>query len=420
MNGMLRRTLSFSRHDYEANIWKSYVFQFLYSFQLWWPIWVLYLTDYRGFSLTQVGTLEALFWLVIILSQVPTGAIADRFGRKTSLMLAGAFTTAAILVFGIAANYWIVLVSYVAWGVGLTFSSGADSALVFDSLKAVGRERDYQRVAGIGWGALSLGTLAGLLAGAPVAAATNLAVPVVLSSVTCGLAIVVAASFAEPPIHEEGERPGYRELIVASGRTIWRTPSVRSMLLLAALLMSSINATIIFSQPFLDQHDVSLQLLGVAQTPMRIAGIIGALAAYRLTASLGLRWTLIGSALVTTASYALLGGWDSVFAFSATVTILLANGVIVPATSDYLNQRIPSAQRATILSARQLIASVIIAAFLPGLGAIADRVSLQAVFWVAAAFLGAAAPLSLILWLRADADEPLAATAVEAEPAAAS
>ena len=419
MNGMLRRTLSFSRDDYEANIWKSYVFQFLYSFQLWWPIWVLYLTDYRGFSLTQVGTLEALFWLVIILSQVPTGAIADRFGRKTSLMLAGGFTTAAILVFGIAANYWIVLVSYVAWGVGLTFSSGADSALVFDSLKAVGRERDYQRVAGIGWGALSLGTLAGLLAGAPVAAATNLAVPVVLSAVTCGLAIVVAASFAEPPIHE-GERPGYRELIVASGRTIWRSPSVRSMLLLAALLMSSINATIIFSQPFLDQHDVSLRLLGVAQTPMRIAGIIGALAAYRLTASLGLRWTLVGTALITTASYALLGGWDSVFAFSATVTILLANGVIAPATTDYLNQRIPSAQRATILSARQLIASIIIAAFLPGLGAIADRVSLRAVFWVSAAFLSVATPLALALWLRADADERVEAVPVEAEPTAAS
>ena len=55
------------RRAYEANIWKTYVFQFLFSFQLWWPIWVLYLTDYRRFSLTQVSGLEALFWMVIVL-----------------------------------------------------------------------------------------------------------------------------------------------------------------------------------------------------------------------------------------------------------------------------------------------------------------------------------------------------------------
>jgi MFS family permease len=411
---MLRRILSPDRQDYEANIWKSYAFQFLYSFQLWWPIWVIYLTDYRGFSLTQVGTLEALFWIVIILSQLPTGLIADRFGRKLSLMLAGVFTTAAILVFGVAGNYWIVLVSYVAWGIGLTFASGADAALVFDSLKAVGKEQQYQRVAGISWGMFSLGTLAGLLAGAPLAAATNLSFPVVISSVTCALTIVVAWSFAEPPLHE-GARPGYRELVVESARVIWRSPPVRSMLLLAAVMMASINATIVFSQPFLDYHEVPVRLFGVAQTPMRIGAIIGALAVHQLTMRLGMRWTLVGAALVTISSYALLGGWNSVWAFGATTTILLANGLVVPATTDYLNQRIPSSQRATILSARQLINSIIIAAGLPALGAIADRVSLQAVFWASSAFLGVTAPLALVLWLRADAEEAAATSSLPAE-----
>ncbi len=414
---MIRGLFSRDRHDYKANVWKSYAFQFLYSFQLWWPIWVIYLTDYRGFSLTQVGTLEAIFWVVIIFSQLPTGLIADRFGRKTSLMLAGAFTTAAILVFGIAANYWVVLVSYVVWGIGLTFASGADAALVFDSLKAVGREHEYQRVAGIGWGMFSLGTLAGLLLGAPLAAMTNLSFPVVISAVTCGLTIVVAWSFAEPPIHE-GERPGFRELVVESARTIWRSPPVRSMLLLAALLMASVNATIVFSQPFLDQHDVPVRLFGVVQTPMRVAAMIGAVLAYRVTSRLGMRWTLAGAAFVTVASYALLGGWNSVYAFGATTTVLLANGMIVPATTDYLNQRIPSGQRATILSARQLISSIVIAAGLPALGAIADRASLQAVFWCSSAFLGVTAPLALALWLRADAEEPsIAPTPIEPEVA---
>jgi predicted MFS family arabinose efflux permease len=405
------------RRAYERNIWKSYAFQFLYSFQLWWPIWVIYLTDYRGFSLTQVGSLEAVFWVVIIFSQLPTGLIADSFGRKTSLMLAGVFTTAAILVFGIAANYWIVLVSYVVWGVGLTFASGADSALVFDSLKALGRENEYQRVAGVQWGMFSLGTMAGMLAGAPLAAVTNLSFPVVISAVTCAMTIVVAFSLVEPPIHE-GARPSYRELIVESGRTIWRSPAVRSMLVLAALLMASLNATIVFSQPFLDQHDVPVRLFGVAQTPMRVAAIAGSLVAYRLTARLGMRWTLTAATLLSISSYAVLGGWNSVYAFGATTTILLANGAIVPATTDYLNQRIPSSQRATILSARQFVNSIVIAAGLPALGVVADRFSLQAVFWCSAIFLAIAAPPALVFWLRADASsEARALAAAEPEPA---
>jgi predicted MFS family arabinose efflux permease len=265
-----------------------------------------------------------------------------------------------------------------------------------------------------------LGTLAGLLLGAPLAAVTNLSFPVVISAVTCGLTIVVAWSFAEPPIHE-GERPGYRELLTESARTIWRSPTVRSMLLLAAVLMASINATIVFSQPFLDEHDVPVRLFGLAQTPMRIAAIAGALVAHRATARLGMGWMLTGAALVTVASYALLGGWNSVYAFGATTTLLLANGMLVPATTDYLNQRIPSAQRATILSARQFINSVIIAGGLPALGVIADQVSLQAVFWCSSAFLGVTAPLALALWLRADAEEKTAPPArVEAEVAPAS
>jgi len=73
------------RRAYQANVWKAYLFHFLMHFQLWWAIWVLYLRDLRGFSLTQITILDALFWGTAVLAEVPTGAIADRFGRKVAL-----------------------------------------------------------------------------------------------------------------------------------------------------------------------------------------------------------------------------------------------------------------------------------------------------------------------------------------------
>ena len=413
-----------SEHDrraYEANIWKTYAFQFLYSFQLWWPIWVLYLTDFRGFSLTQVSGLEALFWMVIVLSEVPTGAVADRFGRKTSLLLGAACTTVAVLVFGVASSYWIVLASYVAWAFGLTFMSGADAALVFESLRAVGREQDYPRVAGIGWGIFSFGTLAGMLAGAPLAAATDLRFPVLISATIAFLTLLVAATYREPPLVEGEERLTYRRLIIESGRTAWRLPSVRTMLLLSALLMGATNAASIFAQPFLDHHDVPVHLFGFAQAPMRVAGIIGAVAAYRIVAGFGLRPTLIVAPVIMAASYALLGGWNSVYAFGATTAIIFTSSLLLPVVSDYVNRRIPNNQRATILSFRQLLASLVIASFQPGLGVIADQVSLAAVFIASAAFIAVTVPAALFFWLVADAREKEAgAGLVEAEAVAGS
>lgn len=407
------------RRAYEANIWKSYAFQFLQSFQLWWPIWVLYLTDMRGFSLTQVSGLEALFWVVIVFAEVPTGAVADRFGRRTSLMLSAASTTAAILVFGLATNYWIVLVSYVVWGFGLTFQSGADSALVFESLKAVGRERDYQRVAGVGWGIFSLGTLAGMLAGAPIAAATDLAFPILLSSAIAFMALLMAATMKEPELAHDEVRLGYRALIAESARTAWRLPAVRTMLVLSAVLMASTNASFIFAQPFLHAHDVSTQMLGVAQSPMRLGGIMGAVLAYRAVGAFGMRPTLVAAAAVIGVSYAVIGAWDSVFAFAALAPITLMSYLMLPIVSDYLNVRIPSSQRATILSIRQLLFGIVIAAFQPGLGLIADHVSLEAVFLTSAGVVVATAPIAFFFWLRADREEAGAAL-VEGEAAAGS
>jgi MFS family permease len=410
-----------SEHDrraYEQNIWKAYIFQFLHAFQLWWPIWVIYLTDERGFSLTQVSGLEALFWLVIVVAEVPTGIVADRFGRKPSLMASAVFTSLALLVFGLATNYPIVLLSYVAWGVGLTFQSGADAALTFESLKALGRERDYQRVAGIGWGLFSLGVVGGLLLGAPLAAATNLSFPILISAAITFSSLLVAATFKEPDLPQGEERLPYRSLMTASARTAWRTPSVRAMLVLAALLLAAPNAAVVFAQPFLDQHHVPVAMFGVAQAPTRAAGMIASLVAYRVSGAFGFRWTFIGAFVLLGGAYALLGGWDSVYAFAGIGVAIIMLSMLLPVVVDYLNQRIPNNQRATILSYRQLLTSIAIATILPLQGLISDHFSLRTMFLLTAGFVTVTIPFALLYWWRADAEdgESRRAAADEAQP----
>jgi hypothetical protein len=147
---------------------------------------------------------------------------------------------------------------------------------------------------------------------------------------------------------------------------------------------------------------------------MRAMGIFGSLLAVRATASLGFRGTLVGCAVLLLGAYALLGGWHSVYAFAGIGVITLSFSLTQPVVVDYLNKRIPSNQRATILSFRQLLTSIGIVALQPGLGIIADHVSLTAVFWTSAVVVAVFVPPVLYMWLRADAQEAPPALEVEA------
>src|SRR3990172_4131236 len=141
-----------ARRALERNVIQFYLFHFLLNFQLWWPIWVIYLTEERGLSLGQVTLLDVPFWSSIILLQIPAAAISDRWGRKPTLLGAALALSVAVTVFGLAENYVIILVSYLIWGVGFALLGGTESAFLYDSLKAVGREEDYSRAYGRAWG----------------------------------------------------------------------------------------------------------------------------------------------------------------------------------------------------------------------------------------------------------------------------
>ena len=95
----------------QANIRKFYLFQFLLNFQLWWPIWVIYLTEERGLTLGQVTLIDVPFWLSIIALQIPAAAIADRWGRKPTLIVSACALSAAVTIFGLATSFELILVS---------------------------------------------------------------------------------------------------------------------------------------------------------------------------------------------------------------------------------------------------------------------------------------------------------------------
>ena len=401
---------------YQANIWKFYLYTFLLNLQLWWPIWIIYLQEERGFSLGQVTLLEVPFYLSIVVLQIPAAAIADRWGRRTNLALGALLTATAVTVFGLAETYQLILFSYLIWGVGVAFLTGADAAFLYDSLKALGREGEYQRIYGGAWAALSAAGLAGTLAGAPLAAATSLPFPIILSGAIAALSCLAALTFTEPrPSRRDEARLPYRQVMQESIHLALHQPTVRYAILFSGVMTIGGIAPIFFFQPFLIRHNIDLGQVGFWQTPMRLMGIVGALVAYRVVSSLGERRTFFLLPVALVASYALLGGWDSVYAQVSFPMMNLAVVMARPIVTGYLNHRVPTSQRATVLSLTSLVYCLILIPLTPIAGIIADKMSLAAAFWAGAAMTLAGMAV-LPLWWRAMAKEELPAQ--EAAPAA--
>ncbi|MDP2673389.1 MAG: MFS transporter [Dehalococcoidia bacterium] len=384
---------------YQANIWKFYLFQFLLNFQLWWPIWVIYLTEERGLSLGQVTLIDVPFWGSIIALQIPAAAIADRWGRRPTLLAGALFFSIAVTVFGLATSFELILVSYLIWGVGFALLGGTESAFLYDTLKALGREDEYPRVYGRAWGLVFAAAMAGTLLGAPVAKATDLSFPIVVSGGIAFLAVLAAASFTEPRL-EGGRRRhlSYGQIIGESVEILRRRPAVRYSVLFYGLITIGSIGPIFFFQPFLRQHGIGLGEVGLWQTPTRIAGIIGAVAAYRIIAALGERRTFYLMPAVLFASWALLAVWDSVYAQVAFPVMSLVVALSQPTVTDYLNRRVPTDQRATVVSLTNLARSAVLVPSAPLLGQLADRASLRASYWAGGALIAALALPLLALW----------------------
>jgi MFS family permease len=391
----------FTVRDAERNILRFYAYQFAGNLALWAPIWVLYLQQDRGLSLTQITALDAPFWLLAIVAEVPTGTVADRWGRKASLLLGAVVYALALFLFGLGENYLVLMLSYLTWPVALALQSGADSAFLYDSLAMVGRESQFRKVLGRSQAINSVGFLLGSLIGAPLAAATSLAFPILASAALMLLAALAALTFREPRHQSDAPPQPYLKTMGTAIRHAYAVPPLRWMIGVRAAIMGAGLVMIIFTQPFLASFDVPVAQFGLATTPVRLLAIAAALSAYRLAAALGERRLLWSLGIVTAAALLATGLVDSLAAFAMFAVVAMTNAVTSTITGDYINRHAPQALRATVMSVAQMAFSLVLLVAEPTLGLIADRSSLQTMFLAAAAGIGLLATLTLAAWTAA-------------------
>jgi len=131
----------------ESNIWKYYIYQFFAGFWLISPILVIfYLANNTNYL--QLGSIESIGLLALILFEIPSGAFADIVGRKTSMFLGLLLASTELLLIGYGANYLAFMIAAFLGGIGGSLISGADTSLLYDSLKEIKKEKLFQKIKG--------------------------------------------------------------------------------------------------------------------------------------------------------------------------------------------------------------------------------------------------------------------------------
>jgi len=387
--------------SYESNIPKFFIYRALYNFMLFLPVWVVFLQNAHGLSLTQVTLLDSAFWLTMVLTEVPTGAVADTLGRKHSQIIGMVLATGSILLFGLAPNYPLLILANSLWAFAITFISGADLAFFYDTLRELGREAEYPKYRG--WlSAIVLASIAvsGFLGG--LLGEFSLVATFLVTAALMVIGLIFLLWLKEPPLEldpETGQNMSYKQTLKVAFNAIRQNPGLRYALAYSSLYLlmpSAIRVT--FIQPHAVAIGLPIAALGVIALVMRLFQVGGASYAGQIVKYLG-EWKLI----VITPIFIFLGvlaiGWiESWVGIAVFASIGFFTAAASPTVENAINRQTPGAVRATILSVDSLLFRLMTALLEPGVGLMADSYGLTAGFIGMAILHGLGMLIVLALW----------------------
>jgi MFS family permease len=361
---------------YSRNIPRFFVFQALANFFLWTPIWIIFLQD-RGLTLRQIGVLDAISWVLIASFEVPTGVIADTWGRKATIV-AGALLNGLALI-GLMAGVLspLFLLAYFSWGLTVAFYSGTTDALLYDSLRADGRADDYTHIASrwsmtVQTSAAVSGILGGLIA------VYDMRLCFLLTAGASFAAAGVALTLREPPREQaSSDAPGYWGNLKQGVSIAAARPRVRYLLLFGAIIMLfPMLLTFTMFQPYTIEVGLPVWTLGGIMLGTRLASVAGSylspIAARRVRREQLL--VLAPAGIIVAQLLIWLGASAPMIVLFAIVAAL--GSLLRPVLSAMLNDAIPSGQRATIISVQGLLYMLVMAAIQPLLFEIGGRASM--------------------------------------------
>ncbi|MEK7665432.1 MAG: MFS transporter [Patescibacteria group bacterium] len=340
------------------------------------PITVLYYSSF-GLSFLAIGSLESIFLLVGLVFEIPTGVIADLIGRRRMSGLGMLLIAFGMLVVGLGSTYLAFVVGQLLFGIGAAMRSGADAALMYDSLDAHNQADRYGRVEGRSFALFSIfGAIA-----APIGAwlfVINRRLPFFLDAIFITIAALFYGLMVEVRRLKLEQRPKpFKQIFLEGIKDIitkpivgWYIATTVFLSLIAAVFVSLIN------QPLLVASGLSVQEIGYLFVPVLILQAIVSVFAEKVEKRLKERLCLFIIILLPGISLLLMGTKVALLIFLGLLLFSGNKGFHYPIMKQFLQHRLNTGTRATTLSIQNFIDSLAGIIFLPVFGFLLDSASI--------------------------------------------
>ena len=333
----------------------------------------------RGFSVFEIGILESIFHVVSMCFEIPSGAVADAFGRKRTMAASEVLMILSILGMLCSDTFWSVAAAIGISALSYNMASGTREALAYDTLKENGQEQEYDRFASMEMVIYRLGSATAVFC-AGLALILGYRRAYLLDLGMRSVCLLLTLGLREPKLKEKEERNGnakqdaerkgedskssesvsekLKNCVVESLRFLRSHPETIGIIALNSLIGAVATLLLFFLQARLPVYGLKTGLLGPALFFMSVGAACGAKAitffrkkGYKSIAVISICGVLAAFGILYTKQPYLicLGGFLAAF----------SDDFLEVRTDVLLNEKIPSAQRATLISVCSFAFSVV-------------------------------------------------------------
>lgn len=364
------------------NIIALYLIKLSKWFSLVMPIIVLFYEDH-GLGLQDVFILKSVYSVAAVALEIPSGYLADVWGRKKCLVSGCFLFFGGYLCYSCTNTFEAFILAELLLGIGQTLVNGADSALLYDTTAHYKKENLYMRYEGritmIGNFAEAVaGILGGLLA------VSSLRYPFYGQVVIAFIGIPAAFSLKEYAGKTQVQNP-VNEILRIIKYALITNKKLCYNILFSGVIGAATLTMAWFVQPFLIDLETPTEYFGIIWTVLNLTVGIAALYSDRIERYFGIQKTSLLILFFIIGGYVALAYNLSYWGLAVLFIFYLFRGFATPILKGYINQMTFSEMRATVLSIRNFVIRLIFAAVTPFIGWLNDMYSLRAALLVSAA-----------------------------------
>lgn len=356
-----------------ALVAKYYAYEATVTHGFFWPVFTIFLL-HRGLSFTEIALLNSFSAGLVVVGEVPTGFVADRIGRRNSLLASSLAFAASMVGLAVARTFWQFGLVWVVWALAQTLRSGSGEAWLYDALQSRFDESEYTRVRGRA-GAVSMTVSAASMLTAGALYELHPTVPFFAAAAINGLGVVVVLTLPRA-MPDGGGGDDADPFTVFDALPVIRDrltrPPLRSFVLAMALLFGVVAAADNYIQP------VAVDALGYPETALGpvYAGftVLSAAAGYfagDLEAWLT-RQRIVALAPLALGVVLVLPALAPLAAMPAFFVMKATRAAVAPVASAHVNDHVDSTGRATVASAVSMVYALARVPLEPASGVVAD------------------------------------------------